>query len=142
MRIPSRLIPMDVAARVVGSPVTVPLLPDVPFDASGTLERGIHVHWALPDLLTRAAASKSHAPRFRGVPDLWIVVRFNPVSGTEKRTNRAWIIDSVTETVTPLADWLPPDQRDETVIHTAPGVIRRVSRGWGEWTTTCHLICS
>lgn len=132
MTFTSRLIPMDVAARVVKSPVTVPLLSDEPFAASGTLESGIHVHWALPDLLTRATGSSSHPPRFRGVPDLWLVVRFNPVSGI-KRTYKAWVVDSVKETVTLLVDWIPPDSRDEAMIHTAPGVIKRVSRGWGEW---------
>ncbi|MEZ6060142.1 MAG: hypothetical protein R3C19_07270 [Planctomycetaceae bacterium] len=128
----SRLMPMDVAARVVKSPVTVPLLSDEPFAASGTLESGIHVHWALPDALTRPKANSSHPPRFHGVPDLWLVVRFNPVSGN-KRTYRAWVVDSFAETVTPLADWIPPESRDEALIHTAPGLIRRVGRGWGEW---------
>jgi hypothetical protein len=124
---------MDVAARVVSAPKTVPRLTDAPFTASGTLERGIHVHWALPDLMTRAIGADSHQPRFRGVPDLWLVVRFNPVSGTAKRTYRAWVVDSIAQKATPLANWQPPDTRDMAKIHTAPGVITRVSRGWGEW---------
>ncbi len=127
---------MDVAARVVNAATTVPRLSDDPFAASGTLEKGIHVHWALPDLMTRAVASDAHPPRFRGVPDLWLVVRFNPVSGDAKRTYRAWILDSLTQTISALADWKLPDPRVETQIHTAPGVIRRVSRGWGEWDNT------
>ena len=86
---------MDVAARVVNAATTVPRLSDDPFAASGTLEKGIHVHWALPDLMTRAVASDAHPPRFRGVPDLWLVVRFNPVSGDAKRTYRAWVLDSL-----------------------------------------------
>jgi len=124
---------MDVAARVVNAPTTVPRLSDDPFAASGVLEKGIHVHWALPDLMTRAVASDSHPPRFRGVPDLWLVVRFNPVSGDSKRTYRAWVLDALSQKISPLSGWTPPDPRDETKIHTAPGVIRRVSRGWGEW---------
>jgi len=124
---------MDVAARVTQAPTTVPRLADAPFAATGTLEKGIHVHWALPDLMTRAVASDAHPPRFRGVPDLWLVLRFNPVSGDAKRTYRGWIVDSIAGSVSPLTGWTPPDTRDETRIHTAPAVIRRVSRGWGEW---------
>ena len=129
----SKLIPMDVAARVVGAPTSVPLLTDAPFAVSGVLEKGIHVHWALPDVMTRAVASRDHLPRFRGVPDLWLVVRFNPVNGSAKRTYRAWVVDSIAQIVLPLADWTPPDERALAEIHTAPGVIRRVSAGWGEW---------
>ena len=139
MRLQSKLIPMDVAARVVDAPKTVPRLTDAPLKASGTLERGIHVHWALPDLMTRAIGSDTHQPRFRGVPDLWLVVRFNPVgfpSPEPKRTYRAWVVDSIAQKATPLASWQPPDTRDQARIHTAPGVIKRVSRGWGEWESS------
>lgn len=129
----SKLIPMDMAARVVNAPTAVPLLSDAPFAATGTLEKGIHVHWALPDLMTRAVTGENRPPQFRGVPDLWLVVRFNPVSGSGKRTYRAWVLDSIEQTVSPLAEWRPPDTRSEAEIHTAPGVIRRVRRGWGEW---------
>src|SRR5262249_29888592 len=120
---------MDVAARVVDAPTTVPRLSDQPFAATGTLEKGIPLHWALPDLLTRAVVSDAHPPRFRGVPDLWLVVRFNPVNGSAPRTNRAWILDSLMQTITPLASWTPPDPRAETQIHTAPGVLKRAGRG-------------
>lgn len=134
MAITSKLIPMDVAARVVNAPTIVPLLTDEPFAASGVLEKGIHLHWALPDVMTRAVASNEHLPRFRGIPDLWLVVRFNPVTGNStKRTSKAWVLDSMTQMVTPLADWKAPDPRSETQIHTAPGILRHVGRGWGEW---------
>ena len=129
----SKLIPMDVAARVVNAQTSVPRLSDAPFAATGVLEKGIHVHWALPDGLTRAVSRDKQPPRFRGIPDLWLIVRFNPVSGDAKRTWRAWVLDSMTQAVLPLADWKPPDPRVETQIHTAPGMIRRVGRGWGEW---------
>jgi hypothetical protein len=124
---------MDVAARTVNAPFAVPRLSDPPFAASGSLEKGIHVHWALPDLMTRAVAKDGKPPRFRGVPDLWLIVRFNPVNGDSKRSYRAWVLDSLTQTVSALADWKLPDPRPETDIHTAPGVIHRVGKGWGEW---------
>lgn len=133
MQLTPKLIPMDVAARVVDAPRNVPRLTDAPFAATGVLEKGIHVHWALPDAFTRATTGRDHPPRFRGVPDLWLVVRFNPLRGTARRTYRSWIVDSIAETVTPLADWTPPDSQSGAQIHTAPGVIKRVLRGWGEW---------
>jgi hypothetical protein len=129
---PTKPVPIDVAARVVGAATTVPLLSDAPFTATGVLEPGIHVHWALPDALTKADAHESRPPRFRGVPDLWLVVRFNPVNGDAPRTHREWIVDSIAETVTPLAQWQPPDRALDR-IHTAPGVLPRIAHGWGEW---------
>lgn len=131
---PTKTLPMDVAARVVASPTTVPLLGDAPFAASGTLEPGVHLHWALPDVLTRADGHESRPPRFRGVPDLWLVVRFNPVTGNSPRSHREWIVDSVDETVTPLDSWVPPADRPTDRIHAAPGVLARVAQGRGEWS--------
>lgn len=130
---PTKSIPIDVAARVVGAATTVPMLGDAPFAASGKLELGIHVHWALPDALAKADAHESRPPRFRGVPDLWLVVRFNPVKGDALRTHREWIVDSIAETVTALAQWQPPADRALDRVHTAPGVLPRVAPGWGEW---------
>ena len=130
---PTKSIPIDVAARVVGAATNVPMLGDAPFAASGKLEPGIHVHWALPDALAKADAHESRPPRFRGVPDLWLVVRFNPVKGDAPRTHREWIVDSIAETVTPLAQWQPPADRALDRVHTAPGVLPRVAPGWGEW---------
>ncbi|MCV7221233.1 hypothetical protein [Mycolicibacterium elephantis] len=130
---PTKAIPIDVAARVVRATTTVPMLGDLPFTATGELEPGIHLHWALPDALVKADAHESRPPRFRGVPDLWLVVRFNPVRDDAPRTHREWIVDSVAETVTPLAEWQPPTDRATERIHTAPGVLTRISSGWGEW---------
>ena len=137
MQSTAKLIPMDVAARVVNADTKVPQLTDKPFEASGTLEKGIHIHWALPDSLTRARLPENEPPRFQGVPDLWLIVRYNPVRGSDKRTYLAWVLDSFEEKVVPLVDWQPPEARDETKIHTAPGVIRRITKGftngWGQW---------
>ena len=139
---PTKSIPIDVAARVVGAATTVPMLGDAPFAASGKLEPGIHVHWALPDALAKADAHESRPPRFRGVPDLWLVVRFNPVKGDAPRTHREWIVDSIAETVTPLAQWQPPADRALDRVHTAPGVLPRVAPGWGSGRSTNRSISS
>jgi hypothetical protein len=128
----TRSIPMDVAARVVATAAEVPLHGDKAFAATGVLEPGVHLHWALPDELAKGDAHESRPPRFRGVPDLWLVVRFNPVTGDAARTHRAWVVDSIAATATPLAQWSPP-ARTPARIHTVGGVLDRVVAGWGEW---------
>ena len=67
------------------------------------------------------------------MPDLWLVVRFNPVSGNAPRTYRSWVVDSVRQKATALEQWEPPTDRSAGDIHTAPGVLHRVEPGWGEW---------
>ena len=119
---------MDVAARVVEADTAVPLLPDAPFAATGVLEAGVHVHWALPDALTHASTSDSHLPWFRGVPDQWLVTRFDPVVADRPRSYRAWVVDSIDETATPLEQWTPPDRPAE-LVHTAPGTLKLARAG-------------
>jgi len=79
------LVPVHVDARVItpspdGHLNTAPKLKD---DASViTLATGVHVHWALPDALTGARTVKGQGkPQLviPAVPDLWLVVRFNPI---------------------------------------------------------------
>ena len=57
----SILVPMHVEAKVVSAPTPVAQLGGSPFNKDAVLEAGIHVHWALPDALTRA--------RFVDAPD-------------------------------------------------------------------------
>lgn len=83
----SILVPMQVEAKVVSEPTPVPALTGAPFNEEGLLEPGVHLHWALPDALTRARFSdRAHGGHtlFPGVPDLWLVVRFNPVPRDRK----------------------------------------------------------
>ncbi len=129
----TKLVAVDVAARVVQRATSVPALADAPFAATATLEPGIHVHWALPDALTAARADPTDGPTLRGVPDLWLVVRFNPVAGAQPRTYRAWVVDSFSEQVRPLAQWTPPIDRPADRIHTAAGVLAKARAGWGRW---------
>ena len=68
---PTKSISIDVAARVLGAATSVPLLSDAPFTATGVLEKGIHVHWALPDALAKADAHESSAAVPRG-SGLWL----------------------------------------------------------------------
>ena len=93
------LVPVSVVAKIIKVNTAAPSLSGAPFNTDLALEPGIHVHWALPDALTRARhtgddATKKIAPQqtlFPGVPDLWLVTRFNPpVSGVVARTWKAW----------------------------------------------------
>src|SRR5690606_14273366 len=77
----SLLVPMHLEAKVLTAAVNVPRLDGDPFNEEDMLEKGIHLHWALPDALTRARflqTSSGKQTLFPGVPDLWLVVRFNP----------------------------------------------------------------
>ena len=139
----SLLIPVSVSAKVIKRATTVPVLAGgAPFNRGATLEAGIHVHWALPDALTRTKMiTKKGGDRalFPGVPDLWLVVRFNPgpesiVPGIQ-RSWRAWVVDSQAESVTPLDAWTPPTNRDADSIHTLAGMLPSAKKighpGWG-----------
>ncbi|HYJ04235.1 MAG TPA: hypothetical protein VEX43_03825 [Chthoniobacterales bacterium] len=59
-----------------------------PFDAPGFLLRpGVHLHWALPDALTRGE-NGADGPLFPAVPNRWLVV--NTIAGTV----RGWLVES------------------------------------------------
>ena len=50
----SLLIPIGLCAKVVKQQNKVPALGGKPFNRDAMLEKGIHLHWALPDALARA----------------------------------------------------------------------------------------
>ncbi len=140
------LYPMVISVKLVppgadGKPqsIAVPALPDAslgsgvatgPFNTSARLETGAHVHWALPDALTRAELlsdpAKSQGAVFAAVPDLWLVIRFNAgrssANPAAKRTWKAWVVDSVAGAATPLAGWTQPT-RDVSKVHTFAGML-------------------
>ena len=140
------LYPITVSAKVVKSPVKVPTLGGDAFNRDAALEAGIHLHWALPDALTASTILSDQGSKsviFPAVPDLWLVVRFNPGASSAtplaKRTWSAWVVDSIGQIATPLAQWTPPTQRDATKVHTLAGVLPNASSvghpGWGLWDT-------
>ena len=141
----SLLVPISVAVRQITNTTAVPSVTGAPFHNDLTLESGIHVHWALPDALTRSVSPNSPAqpgmsdttPKqklFPGVPDLWLVVRFNPATDNPTRTWRAWVVDSRSQTVTPLEQWNETASSDGK-IHTLPGLLSASADqpGWGVW---------
>ncbi|HEV2069819.1 MAG TPA: hypothetical protein VGR26_08500 [Acidimicrobiales bacterium] len=140
------LLGMHVSAKVVNSAQKVPSLDPargavlgVPFNTKATLEAGVHVLWTLPDALTRArviTGGSDDAVLYPGVPDTWLVVRFDPPPAKPgPRRWRAWVVDSVDEGFEPLDSWSPPTSRDTAEIHTAAGLLEsaasRGAPGWG-----------
>lgn len=63
----------------------------------GALAPGVHLHWALPDGLTRALESAEDSKmEFLPVPDVWVVLRYQPFApaSAPHRNVKAWAIDS------------------------------------------------
>lgn len=76
-----------------------------PFDDVGTtLRAGIHLHWALPDALTKATDTPDET-RFPSVPNRWLVVRSRGHAGPS-RIEKAWVVES---------DYVYPDGAAETI---------------------------
>ena len=48
----SLLYPLHVSAKILRAEQPVPVLDGAPFNREALLEKGIHLHWALPDALT------------------------------------------------------------------------------------------
>jgi hypothetical protein len=142
----SILVPVHVEAKILTQRTSVARLSGVPFNHEAELEAGVHLHWALPDALTRARfvdTDDGHRTLFPGVPDLWLVTRFNPPpADSSKRTWRAWVVDSRRETVTPLPSWAPATETDGEAIHTFAGVLPSGGAmgqpGWGIWDSAEH----
>ncbi len=101
------LLPIHVDVLVVSDdPLRVPTLDGAPFTENDMLGRGAHIHWALPDALTQGSVVDAEIDptlRFRAIPDLWVLVRWNPPSSTSGRTYRAWLIDSRSGVTTDLS---------------------------------------
>ena len=110
------LVPIDVQAYVVPvggdeRVVSVAGLPDdpAPFAPGAPRERGVHLHWAMPDALLRGeqvdADAVGDAVEFPALPDRWVVVRTLLPSRRERALVHGWVIDASTKVVTPLAEF-------------------------------------
>lgn len=119
-------------ASVAVDPLQVGAARPDPFDTHTGRPAGVHLHWALPDGLTRgersnaspdaplaaSAQSATEQPdvrdgtrtRFSGVPDRWLVVRVQAgATQTSPRRAAAWVVagalDPARRRAVPLADW-------------------------------------
>lgn len=82
-------------------------------DRSFLLERGVHLHWALPDGLTRARhvqASGSQTVAFPTVPNRWLVVRRRQHGG-RWLAEKQWVVES---------DYLWPENHDSVEPLSVP----------------------
>jgi hypothetical protein len=71
-----------------------------PFEDRGLqLKAGVHLHWALPDALTKGVIGEN-GTRFLAVPDRWLVTRSRKEKDGTERIEHQWIVES---------DYLYPD---------------------------------
>lgn len=67
-----------------------------PFDNQNlSLKAGIHLHWALPDALTKGRQDGGRT-QFPQIPDRWLVIRrnHNQQSGDGQPLTQAWVVES------------------------------------------------
>lgn len=58
----------------------------------GQLQAGIHLHWQLPDALTKGQQTKDGRLEFPNVPNRWLITRFLDDNGTV--TTKQWVVES------------------------------------------------
>lgn len=78
---------------------------------------GVHLHWAVPDGLSKLSAELPNGP---ALPDRWLVVRVG-VARRGTRPITAFVIESRSGRVTPLANWSPAPPVGDPVRVTGPG---------------------
>lgn len=86
------------------------LLPEPFANLSEARPRGVYLHWALPDGLTRGTATKDQSNvSFGAAPDRWLVLRLSPsTNGTARRAVRGWVLRAGDEQAThvDLDSWI------------------------------------
>jgi hypothetical protein len=80
--------PGRVSRANISANVTNPLTGDV----AEQLEAGIHLHWALPDGLTRGTQQPDGSLTFPAVPNRWLVTRLLTRAG--QTTAKQWVVES------------------------------------------------
>ncbi|WP_136442383.1 hypothetical protein [Pacificoceanicola onchidii] len=58
------------------------------------LQAGVHLHWALPDGLSRGVQQESGQLDFPAVPDRWLVTRILVMNGQTEVMVKQWVIES------------------------------------------------
>lgn len=72
--------------------------------------KGVYLHWALPEALTRGSQSASDSETesanantvFPAIPDRWLIVRLSPSTHADRRAVRGWILQSHDDNPHPL----------------------------------------
>jgi hypothetical protein len=106
------------------------LLPAPFAEIQGGRKKGVYLHWALPDALTRGAADGSNAI-FPAIPDRWLVVRMYPsTTHVGRRSIRGWVLRAGDNPVT-VVDL---DQWTETGPNaTSTDALTALGRGDAAW---------
>jgi hypothetical protein len=106
------------------------LLPAPFAEIVGGRKKGIYLHWALPDALTRGDADGSDAT-FPAIPDRWLVVRMFPsTTQVARRAIRGWVLRAGDNPPTVVA----LDQWTETgATATSTDALTALGRGDAAW---------
>lgn len=99
--------------------------PPEPFGASTPREPGVHLHWAMPDGLTRGDAGgvrsdpvpAGNPTSLPALPDRWVVVRL--LHGAT--TVRSWVLEADRGEHHDLAGWTEPGPPDPSATTSASG---------------------
>lgn len=81
-------------------------------------DKGVYLHWALPDALTRGVVSATDPKvAFPAVPDRWLVLRLSAGS-LSRRAVRGWVLeaDGATPTVHDLDGWVEASHPDSPSV--------------------------
>lgn len=132
-----RLRPPNLSATAPQASADLQAAPFTNLDATTEVPtmraRGVHLHWALPDALTRPDQTpvNNADPRtpqlsatYPAVPDRWLVARIFPSPTSTKRAIRGWMLETGLPDVvtTDIGTWTekgwvaPPKQQHMTVL--------------------------
>jgi hypothetical protein len=77
------------------------LMPEPFTELAGGRRRGVYLHWALPDAITRGQQPSAPAdgtapasPEFPAIPDRWLVLRLSPGAVPHRRAVRGWVLQA------------------------------------------------
>jgi hypothetical protein len=139
-RIPRVMVPVQVDAMVLRvdtggfadcrmrppdptGPPRQQLLPSPFADLSDTRVKGVYLHWALPDSLTRERPAPGGGTALPAMPDRWLVTRLSLGATADLRRTTSWVIEASDDSpiVTPLSNWtesgqLPIPGREPTAL--------------------------
>jgi hypothetical protein len=66
-------------------------------------DRGVYLHWALPDALTRGSQASDGSTSFPAVPDRWLITRISPsATRPDRRAVRGWILQAHDDNPQPM----------------------------------------
>ncbi|HKQ08985.1 MAG TPA: hypothetical protein VJ464_27940 [Blastocatellia bacterium] len=83
------------------------------------LKAGLHLHWALPDALTKGAQT-ADGTSFPAVPNRWLVMRSNLDESGQRTVDKQWIVES---------DYLYPESAGDETAGVSIGNLTNLTNG-------------